>query len=105
RLGDVTAEGAEGGVIRKRRRVIDIARDQQSHRRRLDVAFDAGDLSGEENAVVALCLKRRTQMLRAVDERVAMHRSEARERHVLESGNHLYDALLLRHAHLRLEAD
>ena len=52
-----------------------------------------------------LRLKRRAQMPRPVDERVAVHRAEARECGVLEAGDHLDDALLLRHFHLRLEAD
>src|SRR5438128_7333636 len=87
------------------RELVDVARNQQPDGARLDVAFHAGDLSRKENAVVALCLKRRAQMARTVDERVAVHRSEARELRVLESRNHLDHALLLGNLHLRLEAD
>src|SRR5712691_8006006 len=88
----VKRQGVGSAALRE---LSDVAGHQQANRRRFDVAFDAGDLTGEENARVALRLKRRCEMLRSIDERVAMHRPEAREAAVLEAGDHLQDALLL----------
>src|SRR5207245_6403137 len=102
---DVASERTEGRVIRQRSGIVDVACHQQAHGGRLDIALDTGDLAREKSLRIAFRLKGVAQMLRTVDEGVAMHRPETREDAVLEAGNHLNDALLFGNLHLGLEAD
>ena len=48
------------------------AAGDKTDRRRLDVTFDAGDLTGEAHARIGLEAKRGVQQLWAVEESVAM---------------------------------
>ncbi len=63
----MTAEGAEGGEIREwlggagACDLVDVARGEQSDRGGLDVSLDAGDLAGEEHALVARYLDELTR--------------------------------------------
>ena len=64
-----------------------IASGDESRGRRFDVAFDAGNLSGEEQVVARPRLPRLAQHCRPVDVRVAMDHPEAHELRVLEAGD------------------
>ena len=74
-------------------------------RRRLDVAFHAGNLPGEEQARIRARLPRLVQHGRPVDVRVPVDHAEAHELRLLEPGNHAQHSRLLAPFHLRLKPD
>ena len=78
---------------------------QQADGRALDIAFDAGDLSGKAQARHRLQAQRSVEQLGAVDERVAVQAAETRELGFGEAGDHAEDAHLLGVLQLGLEAD
>ena len=105
----VIAERADRRRPRRRRRLFAksegrrVAPGNQSRRRGLDVALDAGNLAGEEQIGPGARLPRFTQYGRSVDVRVAMHHAEAHELGVLETGNQRQHARLFTPLQLRLE--
>src|SRR5262249_28678621 len=81
-----------------------IASGNQTRCGRLDVAFNARDLAGEEEVGTTPRLPRRAKHRRAVDVRVAMHEAEAHELGMLEPGDQREHACLLSPFELRLKA-
>ncbi len=75
----MSSECPECRVIGKRIRLaaagdfVEIATDQESRRRGLDVSFHARDLSCEEDRRVVSKLKCRSQVEGTIDERIAVH--------------------------------
>ena len=107
----VIGERSDRGRARRRLRRLavrdrrGVAAGDQPRRRRLDVAFDARHLPGEQQVRAMTRLPRRQQHFRSADIRVAMHHAEANELGVLEPRNHPQHARLVTPFDLRLEAD
>jgi len=70
-----------------------------------DIAFDAGQLAGEKQILAQPGLIGFLQAVRRIDVGVAVHDPVAHDLAVLQSRNHLQDALLLRPGQMGLEAD
>src|SRR5262249_51997855 len=78
------ARAERGGVRRRLKRLArksagEKPRGEESHRGRLDVALDAGDLSGQLNPRARLELQLAAEQAVRLDVRVAMDRTEAHE--------------------------
>ena len=78
---------------------------KQSRGSRLDIAFDAGHLSGKKQGVAAPPLQSGPQVLRCVDKRVAMQASQPYELGIAQSGKQRKHPTLLAVGHLGLKTD
>src|SRR5207302_3228980 len=82
-----------------------VAAGNQSRGGRFDVAFDAGNLTGEKERGIEARLPGFDEHGRTVDVRVAVHHAEAHELRLLQAGNEPQHTPLLAPFQLRLEAD
>ena len=105
------AERAEGGGARQGARGFaegergGVQAGHESGGDGFDVAFDAGDLAGEEDFGARAQLQRGGEQRGGVDVGVAVDLSEAEELGVLEAGDEAQDARLFAELHVVLEAD
>src|SRR4030095_1453925 len=109
--GDVMAERAECGRARQGSRVLAgsqrgcVYAGHESGGNGFDVAFDAGDLAGEENIGTRAQLQGGGQERGSVDIRIAMNLTEPQELGLLEARDEAEHASLLAEFHMVLKSD
>ena len=89
-------------AARQRRRV---AAGDQTRRRRLDVAFHAGNLPCEQEEGIRARLPRLVEDGWSIDVRIPVDHAEPHELRLLEPGNHAQHSRLLAPLQLRLKPD